>query len=108
MAGGGGHEGAQDNAILLKSQREPDPHRAEGASLRVHGERSETVHLTGEPAGLAALKAMQDSNREYLKFLIQEAKTVFEHHVDFKAEGGAQFRLKFDVKTGGFTVEKKP
>jgi hypothetical protein len=76
--------------------------------LRVHGERSETVNLTGDPAGLAALKAMQEGNREYLKFLIQEAKTVFEHHVDFKDGGGAPFRLIYDVKTGAFRVEKRP
>ena len=66
------------------------------------------MNLTGDPAGLAALKAMQEGNREYLKFLIQEAKSVFEHHVDFKGEGGAAFRLVYDVKTGAFRVEKKP
>ena len=66
------------------------------------------MNLTGDPAGLAALKAMQENNREYLKFLITEAKTVFEHHVDFKDGSGAQFRLVYDVKTGAFRVEKKP
>jgi hypothetical protein len=66
------------------------------------------VNLTGDPAGLAALKAMQEGNREYLRFLIQEAKSVFEHHVDFKGPDGAQFRLVYDVKTGAFRVEKKP
>ena len=66
------------------------------------------MNLTGDPAGLAALKAMQEGNREYLKFLIQEAKSVFEHHVDFKAADGAQFRLVYDVRTGAFRVDKKP
>jgi hypothetical protein len=66
------------------------------------------MNLTGDEAGLAALKAMQEGNREYLKFLIQEAKTVFEHHVDFKSADGAQFRLVFDMKTGAFRVDKKP
>ena len=66
------------------------------------------MNLTGDTAGLAVLKAFQEGNREYLKFLIQEAKTVFEHHVDFKGADGAQFRLHFEVKTGGFRVEKKP
>ena len=66
------------------------------------------MNLTGDPAGLAVLKSFQEGNREYLKFLIQEAKSVFEHHVDFKGQDGAQFRLIFDVKTGGFRVEKKP
>ena len=66
------------------------------------------MNLTGDPAGLAALKAMQESNREYLKFLIQEARTVFEHHVDFKGPDGTRFRLIHDVKAGEFRVEKKP
>ena len=66
------------------------------------------MQLTGDPEGLAVLKSFQESNRDYLKFLIQEAKSVFEHHVDFKGRDGAQFRLHFDVKTGGFRVEKKP
>ena len=66
------------------------------------------MNLTGDPDGLTALKKMQESNRDYLKFLIQEAKTVFEHHVDFKSEQGAQFRLTFDVKTGDFMVDRKP
>ena len=65
------------------------------------------MNLTGDPEGLAALKALQEGNRDYLKFLIQEARSVFEHHVDFKNAGGAQFRLIFDVRTGDFRVEKK-
>ena len=66
------------------------------------------MNLTGDPAGLAVLKSMQEGNREYLKFLIQEAKTVFEHHADFKGADGAQFRLFYDVTTGAFRVDKKP
>ena len=64
--------------------------------------------MRGDPDGLTALRALQERNRDYLKFLIQEAKTVFEHHVDFKSEQGVQFRLTFDLKTGAFTVDKKP
>ena len=66
------------------------------------------MNLTGDPAGLAVLKTFQEGNRDYLKFLIQEARSVFEHHVDFKGPDGAQFRLIFEVKTGAFRVEKKP
>ena len=64
--------------------------------------------MRGDPDGLTALRALQERNRDYLKFLMQEARTVFEHHVDFKGEGGEQFRLIFDMKTGAFTVEKRP
>ncbi|HUJ25400.1 MAG TPA: hypothetical protein VLW85_05245 [Myxococcales bacterium] len=65
------------------------------------------MNLSGDAAGLAALKAMQETNREYLKFLIHEARSVFEHHVDFKAADGAQFRLSFDPKTGAFKVDPR-
>ena len=66
------------------------------------------MNLTGDPEGLAALKSFQEGNRDYLKFLIQEARTVFEHQVDFKSPEGEQYRLRFDVKTGDFRVERKP
>ena len=66
------------------------------------------MNLTGDPDGLAALKSLQEGNRDYLKFLIQEARTVFEHQVDFKSADGARFRLHFDVKTGELRVEKQP
>lgn len=65
------------------------------------------MNLTGDPDGLAALKALQEGNREYLKFLIQEARTIFEHQVDFKAADGTPFRLSFDLKTGAFSVARK-
>ena len=65
------------------------------------------MKLTGDAEGLAALKSFQEGNREYLKFLIQEATSVFEHHVDFKGPDGTQFRLVHDVRTGEFRVEKK-
>ncbi len=65
------------------------------------------MKLTGDPDGLAALKSFQEGNRDYLKFLIQEATSVFEHHVDFKGPDGTRFRLIHDVKTGEFRVEKK-
>jgi hypothetical protein len=66
------------------------------------------MNLTGDADGLAVLKSFQEGNRDYLKFLIQEARSVFEHHVDFKGPDGAQFRLHFDVRTGDFRVAKKP
>jgi hypothetical protein len=53
--------------------------------------------------------AAQEGKRDYLKFLIQEARTVFEHQVDFKSlDGGARFRLHFDMKTRDFRAEGKP
>ena len=65
------------------------------------------MKLTGDADGLAVLKSFQEGNRDYLKFLLQEATSVFEHHVDFKGPDGTQFRLIHDVKTGEYRVEKK-
>ena len=65
------------------------------------------MDLAGDQEGIAILKGMNANNKDYLKFLIQEAKTVFEHQVDFKSKDGAQkYRLSFDPHTGKFTVSK--
>lgn len=66
------------------------------------------MNLTGDPDGLAVLKSFQEGKREYLKFLIQEAKSVFENHADFKGPDGTAYRLLYDAKTGHFKVEKRP
>jgi hypothetical protein len=65
------------------------------------------MKLTGDADGLAALKSFQEGNRDYLKFLLQEATSAFEHHADFKGPDGTQYRLIHDVKTGEFRVEKR-
>lgn len=65
------------------------------------------MNLAGDPGGLAALHEMKENNRDYLKFLLQEAKTVFEHHVDFKAKDGTAYRLVFDQRNGDFSVVKR-
>ncbi len=65
------------------------------------------MHLEGDQEGIAVLKAMSSDNKEFLKFLIQEAKTVFEHYADFKSKDGAhKYRLAFDPHTSKFLVSK--
>jgi hypothetical protein len=65
------------------------------------------MELSGDQDGIALLKGMHHENPTYLKFLIQEARTVFEHQVDFKSKDGAnKYRLAFDPPTGVFTVSK--
>jgi hypothetical protein len=41
-------------------------------------------------AGRVCHPAAQEGNRDYLKFLIQEARIVFEHQVDFKSPDGGR------------------
>ncbi len=64
------------------------------------------MNLVGDADGIAALKQMKEGKRDYLKFLIKEAQTVFEQQVEFKDEGGVKYLLKFDKPSGEFRVEK--
>ncbi|MDT8316374.1 MAG: hypothetical protein RQ824_00090 [bacterium] len=65
------------------------------------------MKLTGDEKGIDVLKGMHSTNNDYLKFLLQEAKTVFGNIVDFKADGDNQkYRLHFNPASGEFTVEK--
>ena len=72
----------------------------------------DAVHFTvkgiGHSRHVSGEELLEGIRRLALERFGPMAKTVFEHHVDFKAESGAQFRLKYDVKTGAFTVDKKP
>lgn len=64
------------------------------------------MQLVGDPEGLAALQEMKHSQREYLRFLIQEARTVFERRVDFKSSNGTAFRLTFVPAEGRLVVSR--
>ena len=65
------------------------------------------MKLTGDEKGIEVLKAMHSNNNDYLKFLLQEAKTVFGNTVDFKSsDGNESFRLHFDPTSGELKVEK--
>ncbi len=54
------------------------------------------MNMVGDEAGIAVLHDMKTSNKDYLKFLIQEARTVFERRVDFKGKDGVQYRLTWE------------
>ena len=64
------------------------------------------MKFVGDEAGIAVLHTMKDTNKEYLKFLIQEARTVFENRVDFRDREGTAYRLTFSPKEQNFVVSK--
>lgn len=64
------------------------------------------MNLVGDEEGLKALHEMKGSNREYLKFLIQEARTVFGGFVDFKSKDGAAYRLTWDPRDQRLVVSR--
>ena len=63
------------------------------------------MHLTGYEPGVAALKALAEKDREYLKFLIKEARSNTDLKTTFRGPDGAAFVLKVDPKNGDLLIE---
>lgn len=63
------------------------------------------MKFTGDPDGIAALKKIKESRLEYLKYLLQEARTNFDHVTTFKDEEN-KFKITFDPQTGDLDVQK--
>jgi hypothetical protein len=53
------------------------------------------MKLVGDPAGLKELKRMNEERKDFLKFLITEAKTSFKRIADFKGSDGREWRLSY-------------
>ncbi|MFH2005028.1 MAG: hypothetical protein ABI333_00445 [bacterium] len=63
------------------------------------------MKLVGDTEGLAALKEIREKRPEYLKFLITEARSSTLQFVDFYAEDGRKFLLKWRSRTAELIVE---
>jgi hypothetical protein len=64
------------------------------------------VHVTGFEAGVEALKALAEKDREYLKFLIKEARSNTDLQTRFKGpDSNTTYVLKLDPKTGDLIIE---
>lgn len=57
------------------------------------------MELTGDPEAIAALKALREKSKDYLKFLIQEVESSFEGQVKYKGPDGVEYTLSRDPKT---------
>jgi len=64
-----------------------------------------SMHITGLEQGVAALKALAEKDREYLKFLIREARSNTDLQTTFKTHDGVSYVLRLDVKTGDLVIE---
>lgn len=64
------------------------------------------MQLLGDPTGIAALKALKESNRDYLKFLIGEANSNTVREAEFKGQDGTRWRIKVLVPSGDLEVSK--
>lgn len=63
------------------------------------------MKLEGDPEGIAALKALREKDKNYLKFLVGEARTNTDLRTTFKTEDGRTFVLRVDVASGNLVVE---
>lgn len=64
------------------------------------------VKLTGDPEGIAVLKALHAADKDYLKMLVGEARTNTDLKAIFKSAEGARYVLRVDVKSGDLVVER--
>jgi hypothetical protein len=66
------------------------------------------MKLKGDEQGIEALKFYHDSEekKEYLKMILNEARTNTNNTTEFKDTSDNKYTLVFDPASGEFTVEK--
>jgi len=64
------------------------------------------MKFTGDADGIAALKRMKETRLEYLKYVLQEARTNFDHTTTFK-DNDTVYKIEFDTLTGDLDVQKQ-
>jgi hypothetical protein len=63
------------------------------------------VKLTGDPTAVAALKAQHQKNKDFMKALMDDARTTTDNTTFFRGDDGAKYRLKLDPLTGDLDVQ---
>ncbi len=63
------------------------------------------MKLTGDPAALAALKAMHKQNPGFMKALIDDARTTTDNATFFRSEAGIRYKLTLDPHSGDLDVQ---
>ncbi|MBI4705075.1 MAG: hypothetical protein HY744_28545 [Deltaproteobacteria bacterium] len=64
------------------------------------------MRLLGDPEGIAQLKALHAEDKQYLKFLVGEARTNTDLAAPFKGKNGLRYVLRLDPRTGELHVEQ--
>jgi hypothetical protein len=64
------------------------------------------VQITGDDAGIAALKAIKEKNRDYLKFLLGEIRSNTDLKTTFKSDDGQHYAVALEPKSMTLTVSK--
>ena len=66
------------------------------------------MELQGDPAGVAALKELHAADKEFVKFLLKEARSNFDLTAKFTAKDGKQWLVKFDPRSGVVDIQPAP
>ncbi len=66
------------------------------------------MELVGDADGLLELKHMREERKDFLKFLITEAKTSFTRQAEFKGRDGRRWVMKFDGAKDQMEVQPAP
>jgi len=67
--------------------------------------KGQPMKLSGDPKGVEELRLFKEKDAEYLKFILNEAKTNTDFTTTFKSRNGQQkCRLIFHPQTDEFTV----
>jgi hypothetical protein len=65
------------------------------------------VKLTGDEAGVAALKSMHAKDGgASTKFIVEEARTNTDHKAEFRAEDGTLYELVLDMRSGDLVISR--
>jgi hypothetical protein len=63
------------------------------------------MNLVGDPVGLEELKRMKAERKDFLRFLITEARTSFSRSAEFKGASGRMWKLTFDGQNDELRIE---
>ena len=64
------------------------------------------MHLAGDAGGIGQLKELVTENKEYLKFLVGEARSNADHATTFRGKNGVKYRIKLDLASGNLNVAR--
>ena len=63
------------------------------------------VDFTGDPEGIAALKALYARDRSYVKFLLGEARSNTDYTARFTDEAGRKWAVVFEPRSGNLAIK---
>jgi|GEM_PF-6158109 len=61
--------------------------------------------LVGSTDGIDALRRLAKDNRDFLKYLLTEARSNSDHTTNFKSADGAKYVLRLKMQTGEIEVQ---